>query len=1004
MNPPRKYLLGTVVSILLLACSGAGGGGGNTPPAPTITSVSVTPTSPSLLPNGTQVFTAMVAGTGSFSSGVQWSSPAGSFSNATANPTTFTAPATGGTYTVTVASTQDLTKTASAVVTVSAVTAVLVSPSTAALVFGATQQFDATVLGTGPYGPSVAWSSSGGSITVNGLYTAPAVAGTYTVTATSVHDGSKSGSATVTVSAPSTITGVAVSPATANLRVGGTQQFAATVTGTGNYSTAVDWLATGGTITATGFYTAPSTAGTYSITALSFQDGSKFGTATVTVTDPGNLALLAGAISGQGCVDGPSHAARFFSPTGVARDGSGNIYVADMENRTIRRISPAGVVSTLAGTAGQIGSTDGQGAAARFVQPWGIAVDGAGNVFVADDMTIRKVSPSGLVSTFAGAARTSGSNDGQGGSARFFGVCGIATDGAGNLYVADTWNHTIRKISPTGEVSTLAGLAGQSGSSDGPGSAARFKYPDGIAVDASGNILVADYLNSTIRKITPAGWVSTLAGAAGVTGSTDGPGSAARFWEPRGLVLDAAGNVLVADTRNNTIRKITPAGVVSTLAGLAGSGGAADGPGNSARFFFPIGLCLDGAGNILVADEGNDAIRNVSASGSVSTYAGLLGAWGGLDGLGSAALFYYPRGLAMDSAGNAYLADTYNHAIRKITPAGQVTTFAGTLGQNGEADGPGGAARFAYPHSVAVDRSGNVYVADDGNHTIRKITPSGATSTLAGMPGQSGVVDGLGSAARLYYPRGIAVDDSGNVYVSDYWNHTIRKVTAAGMVSTFAGSTGQIGSADGLGTAARFKYPYGLTVDAAGNVYVVDSNNHTLRKITTSGMVSTLAGLAGETGSADGQGGAARFNAPWFVTIGASGNLYVADAYNGTIRKVTPAGVVSTVIGVAGQQGTFPGALPALLAQPRGVAVSPSGQLYIVVRHALLVATAGSGTFPIQPAAVQPGTAPAAASEPRRPVGSGPLPWLMPSTSEEQPGRNHLPECSSEDPPGTAGK
>jgi hypothetical protein len=311
-------------------------------------------------------------------------------------------------------------------------------------------------------------------------------------------------------------------------------------------------------------------------------------------------------------------------PTGVAVDAAGNVYVADTLNQTIRKITPAGVVSTLAGLVGSAGSTDGTGSAARFNHPVGVAVDAAGTVYVADGFnhTIRKITPAGVVSTLAGLAGSPGSTDGTGSAARFNGPFGVAVDVAGNVYIGDSGNHTIREITPAGVVSTLAGLAGNRGSTDGTGSAARFFQPTGVAVDAAGNVYVADFSNNTIRKITPAGVVSTLAGLAGSIGSTDGTGSAARFNQLAGVAVDATGNnVYVADLGNQTIRKITPAGVVSTLAGLAGSAGSTDGTGSAARFSDPAGIAVDAAGDVYVADMNNSAIRKITPAGVVTTFA-----------------------------------------------------------------------------------------------------------------------------------------------------------------------------------------------------------------------------------------------------------------------------------------------------------------------------------------------------------------------------------------------
>ena len=335
------------------------------------------------------------------------------------------------------------------------------------------------------------------------------------------------------------------------------------------------------------------------------------------------------------------------------------------------------------------------------------------------------------VVTFAGTAGSSGSSDGSGSAARFANPADVAIDSAGNIYVADTGNHTVRMINPAGVVTTLAGQAGISGSNDGT-STASFNHPAGVAVDSAGNIYVADTDNNEVRKVTAAGVVTTLAGAAGTSGSSDGSGSAASFNGPSGIVADATGNLYVADTLNDTIRKVTSAGAVTTIAGVAGSNGFADGAGSAARFHGPQGLALDFSGNLFVADTNNNAIRKVvTASGAVTTVAGQAGIAGSADGAASQAEFHYPSGVAVDTSGNLYVADTDNHTLREIVTAGAVGTMAGLAGSSGSADGSGSAARFAFPTGVAVDGSGNVYVADTSNDTIRlAVIPAAPQITL----------------------------------------------------------------------------------------------------------------------------------------------------------------------------------------------------------------------------------------------------------------------------------
>ena len=344
-----------------------------------------------------------------------------------------------------------------------------------------------------------------------------------------------------------------------------------------------------------------------------------------------NLSILSSLACGSPPPLEP--AAPFKHPLGVAADGAGNLFVADTGNAIIRKVVlSTGVVSTLAGSAGMRGSTDGIGSAARFVDPQTITVDGAGNLFVADSYfhVIRKVEIStGVVSTLAGSPAMAGSADGTGSAARFYDPQGIAADGAGNLYVVDSANHTIRKVVvSTGAVTTLAGAAGMAGSSDGIGPAARFLAALGMAADRAGHVYVADTGNETIRQLDLAsGAVTTVAGSVGMIGSTDGTGPVARFYVPWGVAADGAGNLYVADSGNQTLRKVVVAtGAVSTVAGAVGKVGSADGIGPAARFLEPRGITLDGAGNLYVADSANDLIRKVVlATGSVSTLVGLTG-------------------------------------------------------------------------------------------------------------------------------------------------------------------------------------------------------------------------------------------------------------------------------------------------------------------------------------------------------------------------------------------
>ena len=357
-----------------------------------------------------------------------------------------------------------------------------------------------------------------------------------------------------------------------------------------------------------------------------------------------------------------------------------------------------------------------------------------------------------------------------------------------------------------------------------------------VAAFAAGSLLAQSTYN-------PAYAFSTLAGSSSL-GSTNGTGSAARFYKPTGVAVDSAGIVYVADSVNNTIRKITAGGVVTTLAGKAGSKGSVNGTGSAARFYKPTGVAVDSAGNVYVADTSNQTIRKITSGGVVTTLAGTAGIQGSTDGTGSTARCYLPNGVAVDSAGTVYVADSSNNIIRKITSLGVVTTLAGTAGSKGSTDGTGSVARFYQPKGVAVDAAGNVYVADTSNQTIRKITSVGLVTTLAGMAGKVGSANGTGSAARFNNPTGVAVDTAGRVYVADSSNNMIRSgslptsptltsPTSTSLTATTATLGGNVTSAGGSSITAR------------GVVYAVTTANSNPRLVGTG--VTTLAGT-GTTG------------------------------------------------------------------------------------------------------------------------------------------------------------
>jgi sugar lactone lactonase YvrE len=416
-------------------------------------------------------------------------------------------------------------------------------------------------------------------------------------------------------------------------------------------------------------------------------------------------------------------------------------------------------------------------------------------------------------------------------------------------------------------------------------------------------------------------------------------GLAARFSYPNGLAVDGNGNLLVADTGGNRIRKIVVAtGSVTTLAGFSGACGSRDGSGDLAEFCSPTSLVCDGAGNLFVTESGNHTVRKVVvATGAVATFAGRGSSTGSDDGIGGHARFSYPTGLVSDNGGNLLVADSVNHTIRKVVVAtGAVSTVAGLAGYGGSVDGTGNGARFNFPVDLAYDGAGSVFVADQDNMLIRKVVvATAAVTTMAGSAGQAGSDDGIGMAARFAQPSALAFDGAGSLFVADGAMHTIRQIAlATAAVTTLAGSAGVAGSDDGVGTNARFHTPSGLACDGAGQLFVADRGNYTIRKIViATGTVTTLAGAAGEAGTDDGPGTAARFLAPEALTKDRAGNLFVADVEGNTVRHVDViTGVVTTVVGHARRWQIVPGPLPAYIASPGGLAVLPSGDLAITDR------------------------------------------------------------------------
>ncbi len=598
------------------------------PPPNTAPSFTTQPVSQTVTTGGSVTFT--VAASGNPAPTLQWNKGGVAIGGATGSTYTIASTVSGdaGVYTAVATNSAGTATSAGATLTVQAPPpvntppSITTQPASQTVTTGGSVTF--TVAASGSPAPTFQWSKGGAAIggatgaTLSLSNVQGSDAGSYTAVATNIAGTATSTAATLTVQAPpppNTAPSISTQPASQTVTVGASVTF--TVAASGNPAPTYQWSKGGAAI-------GGATGAAYTIATASLGDA---GTYTVQVSNSAGNVTSSGAVLTVASAPtppppSPPPAATFFSfPAGITFVGPDGLFVSDSSGDTVQKVTTAGDVTLMAGSSGQAGAGNGSGAAALFNQPGGLAATSAGVIFVADtaNAMIRRIAADGSVTTFAGSSASRGNADGAGTSATFSAPLGLAIDLAGNLYVADAMNHTIRKITPAGAVSTLAGSAGVPGFADGTGPAALFNYPAGLAVDAAGNVYVADRSNNIIRKVTPAGVVTTLAGLQGVSGADDGTGSLALFNQPSGLVLDGAGNLYATDTGNSTIRKITPAGVVSTLAGLPTIGGNQDGTGSGAMFNQPRALTIDSAGNLYVTDTGNATIRKVTPAGVVTT-------------------------------------------------------------------------------------------------------------------------------------------------------------------------------------------------------------------------------------------------------------------------------------------------------------------------------------------------------------------------------------------------
>ncbi len=672
------------------------------------------------------------------------------------------------------------------------------------------------------------------------------------------------------------------------------------------------------------------------------------------VNTAGIISTIAGngnpTFSGDG---GPATAAGFLA-TSVAVDPAGNIYISDTLSSRIRKINTSGIISTFAGNGTQGFSGDGGPAVnATLTLPQGLATDATGNVYFVSLGRIRKVDTAGVITTVAGSGSPLSLGDGGPATSAGMSPTWVTVDTDGNLYIADTGGNRIRKVNTSGIISTFAGgnLPGFAGDG-GPAIAARLFGPTGVAVDPAGNVYIADTNNIRIRKVssgasgspilanpasfsfsftpgtaeppsqtttiispgatltftgaTTASWLSVSPTSGPVntvlTVSVNPTGLAAGVYNAN-VVLTPSG---VGNTPLNipvrfTVNAAVTTGIISTLAGNGLIPFTAPGVGTGVGIGVS-GVAVDAAGNVYAADNISNRAYKIDPSGALTLLAGNGSfTFAGDGGPGATGSLFFPSGIAADTAGNVYIADSNNNRVRKVNPSGTLSTFAGTSLPGFAGDGgPANQARLSTPTDVATDGAGNVYIADSVNSRVRKVSPTGVISTVAGgalLPTFSGD-GGAATAAGLFLPGGLAVDNTGNLYIADIGNNRIRKVSPAGIISTVAGNGTKGFSGDGgPATSAAlnlFGNHIGLAIDSTGNLYIPDFSNHRIRKVDSAGIITTIAGngIAGFSGDGN-PATTAGINSPTGVAVDAAGSLYIADGLNRRIRKVTFSGTAA---------------------------------------------------------------------------------------------------------------
>lgn len=667
----------------------------------------------------------------------------------------------------------------------------------------------------------------------------------------------------------------------------------------------------------------------------------------------GEITTIAGGIAYVGDGNPPLSASLAF-PEGVVVDASGDVLIADSGNNRVRKVdAQTGIVTTIAGTGESFSGGDGgPSSSASLYTPEAVAADGAGNVYVGQTggKRVSKVDANtGLITTIAGNGEGGFSGDGgPAASARLGAARGVAVDADGNVLIADSSNNRVRQVDArTGIITTIAGTGEEGfGGDGGPATSAKLWNPVGVAIDGTGGILVAEFSGNRIRRIDRLnGTIATVAGTGEQGfGGDGGPAAGAKLFGPWAVAIDGTGNLLIADSNNLRIRRVdVQTGIISTVAGngefdFGGDGG----PATSAKLAGTYGVAVDAIGDVLIADTFNHRIRIVdAATGTISTAVGTGEmTFRGDGGPATFAKLNVPHGVSADENGNVLIADTLNHRIREVSmQTGIIATIAGSgkAGYSGDG-GPAEVAGLNFPCGATTDKSGNVLIADTSNNRIRKVDrDTGSITTIAGTGiGGFGGDGGPATSALLFLPHGLVVDGDGNLLIADELNHRIRKVDGqSGIITTIAG-TGEygFGGDGGPATDAKLASPAGLAVDAAGDVLIADKDNHRIRKVDVrNGTVTTIAGN-GERGYG-GDGGLATstgLNDPASVAVDGAGNVLITDFSTNRIRRVdAQTGIITTIAGdgVLGYVGDGGPAEDARLDGPNAVSIDRSGNVLI---------------------------------------------------------------------------